>query len=117
MLMQRRVFVKGLKVMAAIGVYDHEHGREQPLVIDAVFDLGLHDIRLLKDTLNYEKVGEIARDLIARGHIKLVETLAEDLAGHLLVLPHVERVELTISKPEALADAETAGVCVVFGRR
>lgn len=116
MITTRRVFVKGLKVMAAIGIYDHEHGRQQPLVIDAVFDLSLHDIGGLKDTLNYEKVGEIARDFIARGHIKLVETLAEDMAGALLALPHVQRVEISIAKPEALTDADQAGVCVVFAR-
>ena len=113
-LSQRRVFVKGLKVMAAIGIYDHEHGRTQPLVIDAIFDLALHDIHGLKDTLNYELVGQIARDFIGRGHIRLVETLAEDIARTLVELPHVERVEVSISKPEALSDADHAGVCVVF---
>ncbi|MDI7776284.1 dihydroneopterin aldolase [Asticcacaulis sp. EMRT-3] len=116
MITTRRVFVRGLKVMAAIGIYDHEHGRQQPLVIDAVFDLSLHAIGGLKDTLNYEKVGEIARDFIARGHIKLVETLAEDMAGALLALPHVQRVEISIAKPEALSDADQAGVCVVYVR-
>ena len=30
-----RVFVRGLVIEAQIGVYDHEHGRGQPLVIDA----------------------------------------------------------------------------------
>ena len=113
-LSQRRIFVKGLKVMAAIGIYDHEHGRTQPLVIDAVFDLSLHDIHGLKDTLNYELVGQIARDFIGRGHIRLVETLAEDMARALIELPHVERVEVSISKPEALSDADHAGVCVAF---
>lgn len=115
-LSQRRVFVKGLKVMAAIGIYDHEHGRTQPLVIDAVFDLDLHDIHGLKDTLNYELVGQIARDFIGRGHIRLVETLAEDMARTLVALPHVARVEVSISKPEALSDADQAGVCVVYTR-
>ncbi len=112
----RRVFVKGLRVEAAIGVYAHEHGRTQPLVIDATFDLTLHDIAELRDTLNYEQVGRIARDFIARGHIILVETLAENMAQTLLELPHVTRVELSISKPEALSDADHAGVCVVFAR-
>ena len=114
MLTRRRVFVKGLKVMAAIGVYDHEHGREQPLVIDAVFDRGWHESRRRKYSRNYEKVGETARAIIAQGHIKLVETLAEDLARGLLDLPHVTRIEVTIHKPEALPDAEAAGVCVVL---
>jgi len=113
-LTSRRVFVKGLRVEAAIGIYDHEHGRTQPLIIDAIFDLDLHDIHGLKDTLNYELVGRIAREFIDRGHIKLVETLAEDMARTLIALPHIRRVEVSVIKPEALSDADQAGVCVVF---
>ncbi len=113
-LISRRIFVKGLRVEAAIGIYDHEHGRTQPLIIDAVFDIDLHAIHSLKDTLNYELVGQIARDFIARGHIKLVETLAEDLAQALVALPHVHRIEVSVIKPEALSDADQAGVCVVY---
>jgi dihydroneopterin aldolase len=112
----RRVFVKGLRVDAAIGVYAHEHGRTQPLIIDAIFDLTLHDIVALDDTLNYENVGEIARSFLARGHITLVETLAEDMARTLLALPYVTRVEVSISKPHALKDAAGAGCCVVYER-
>ena len=115
-LTSRRIFVKGLRVDAAIGVYAHEHGRTQPLIIDAVFDLTLHDISGLKDTLNYEKVGEIARGFLARGHVILVETLAEDMARALVALPHVTRVEVTVSKPHALKDTIGAGVTVVFDR-
>ncbi len=115
-LKSRRVFVRGLRVEAAIGIYDHEHGRTQPLVIDAVLDLDLHAILGLKDTLNYELVGRIARDFIARGHIRLVETLAEDVAQALLDLPHVTRAEVTVDKIEALNDARSAGVCVVFAK-
>ena len=115
-LISRRVFVKGLRVDAAIGVHAHEEGRTQPLVIDAVFDLTLHEIHTLKDTLNYELVGQIARDFIGRGHIRLVETLAEDMARTLVALPHVTRAEITIAKPEALGDAERAGVCVACTR-
>jgi dihydroneopterin aldolase len=115
-LVSRRIFVRGLRVDAAIGVYAHEHGRTQPLIIDAVFDLTLHDITALKDTLNYEKVGDIARAFLAKGHVTLVEALAEDMAKSLLDLPHVTRAEISISKPEALKDAAGAGCTVVFER-
>jgi len=115
-LISRHVFVEGLKVEAAIGIYDYEHGRTQPLIIDADIRIGLHDIRGLKDTLNYEMVGNLARSIIARGHIKLVETLAEELAAAVLDLPHAEEVRIRISKPEALADADRSG-CSVLMRR
>ena len=115
-LVSRRIFVRGLRVDAAIGVYAHEHGRTQPLIIDAIFDLTLHDISVLNDTLNYENVGEITRGFLAKGHVTLVETLAEDIARTLLALPYVTRVEVSISKPEALKDATGAGCCVIYER-
>jgi 7,8-dihydroneopterin aldolase/epimerase/oxygenase len=115
-LKSREIFVKGLRVEAAIGIYDHEHGRTQPLIIDALIRMETHVIQGLKDTVNYEHVGRMARDLIARGHIKLVETLAEELGEALSALPHVTAVEVRISKPEALRDAEAAGVCVRFAQ-
>lgn len=113
-LCSRTIFVQGLMIDAAIGVYDHEHGRTQPLIIDAELSLSLHEIHSLKDTLNYELVGRIARDLVAKGHITLVETLAEALGEALLALPFVYRVVLSLSKPEALGDAKAAGVRVCF---
>ncbi|UDF04092.1 dihydroneopterin aldolase [Asticcacaulis sp. AND118] len=109
----RHVFVEGLKVEAAIGIYDYEHGRTQPLIIDAEIRIGLHAIKGLKDTLNYEMIGNLARELIARGHIKLVETFAEDLAEAVLALPQALEVRIRISKPEALADADRSGCVVV----
>jgi dihydroneopterin aldolase len=111
-MLSRRVFVRGLKIDAAIGIYDHEHGRTQPLIIDALFDMEPNVVLGLKDTVNYELVSEIAREFIARGHIKLVETLAEDMAITMSRLPNVIAVEITIVKPEALSDADQAGVSV-----
>lgn len=115
-LRSREVFVNGLRVDAGIGIYDHEHGRTQPLVIDAVLRIDVHPIRSIKDTADYETVGTLARALIARGHIDLVETLAEELGAALCAQPHVQSVEVRIRKPTALPDAEAAGVRVVFSR-
>jgi dihydroneopterin aldolase len=113
-LISRRVFVKGLRVEAAIGIYDHEHGRTQPLIIDAMFHMEPNVVMSLKDTINYELVGEIAREFIERGHIKLVETLAEDMAIAMARLPNIIGVDITIVKPEALSDADQAGVSVSY---
>jgi len=112
----RLVFVEGLCVDAAIGIYDYEHGRTQPLIIDAEVTLGLEPITGLKDTFNYELFGLRARDIIAAGHIKLVETFAEDLAQAVLNEAGVRRVHIRVSKPEALSDADKAGCAVTFAR-
>ena len=74
------VFVRGLEVEAGIGVYDHEHGRLQRLVIDVTLELEPRPIERLADTIDYETVANAARAIAEAGHVGLVETFAERLA-------------------------------------
>ncbi|MBU7590203.1 MAG: dihydroneopterin aldolase [Sphingopyxis terrae] len=59
------VFVRGLEVEAGIGVYDHEQGRLQRLVIDATLALDPGSVDRLADTVNYETVAAAARAIAA----------------------------------------------------
>lgn len=110
------VFVTGLRVEAGIGVYDHEHGRLQPLVIDVTLDLGPAEVQGLGDTINYETVAASARRIVAEGHVGLVETFAERLALHCLEDTRVRGVTVRVDKPGALEAADGAG-CVLTYRR
>jgi dihydroneopterin aldolase len=106
-----KVFVRGLKVEAEVGVYSHERGKTQPLVIDVELDVAAAGARHLTDTLNYETIRNDARALAASGHIELVEVFAERLAELCLADPRVTRARVRVEKPLALApDAEAAGV-------
>ncbi|HEY1427275.1 MAG TPA: dihydroneopterin aldolase, partial [Caulobacteraceae bacterium] len=69
-----KVFVRGLEVDAAIGVYRHEKGRLQRLVIDVELDVAVTDWSALSETVNYEVIAEKARRVAAEGHRGLVET-------------------------------------------
>ena len=110
------VFVRGLAVQAGIGVYDHEHGRLQSLVIDVTLDLEPHAVERLSDTVNYETVAEAARAIVADGHVGLVETFADRLARACLKDPVVRRARVRIEKPGALAGADAPGCEVVLAR-
>ena len=110
------VFVRGLAVQAGIGVYDHEHGRLQPLIIDVTLELRPAPIERLSDTINYETVAAAARDIAARGHIGLVETFAQTLAAECLGDARVRRVTVRIDKPTALEGARAAGCEIVLAR-
>jgi dihydroneopterin aldolase len=106
-----KVFVHGLKVQAEIGVYRHEIGRVQPLVVDVELDVPTAGAGRLSETLNYETILEAARAIAAGGHIELVETFAERLAQACLADPRVTRARVRVEKPLALApDAVAAGV-------
>ena len=52
----QKVLVRGLKLDAFIGVYDHEKVRAQPLVIDVEVDLAPHRVEGIEGTFNYEAV-------------------------------------------------------------
>lgn len=110
------VFVRGLEVQAGIGIYDHEHGRLQSLVIDVTLELKPAPVESLSDTINYEDVARAAHDIVGGGHIGLVEKFAERLAAACLTDPRVLRVSVRVEKPSALESARAAGCEVVLAR-
>lgn len=112
-----KIFVTGLKVEAEIGVYAHEKGRAQPLVVDVELDVPTAGASRLADTVNYETIGESARAIAAEGHIQLVEDFAERLARACLADGRVMRARVRVEKPLALAPhAAAAGVEITVVR-
>lgn len=110
---RRRVFVRGLVLDAYIGAYEHEQGAAQPVRIDLEIDVrepAEPTGDRLEDVVCYNRLTQGVKAIIAEGHIKLVETLAERIAelaiAHPLVLAAIVRVE----KPNAISEAEAAGV-------
>ena len=112
-----KVFVTGLKVQADIGVYRHEIGRVQPLIVDVELDVPTNASDRLAETLNYEAILAAAQALAASGHIGLVETFAHRLAEACLKDTRVTRARVRIEKPLALEPhAVGAGVEIVLSR-
>jgi len=112
-----KVFVTGLRLEVEIGVYRHERGRTQPLVIDVELDVHTAGAVRLRDTVNYETVANAAREIAAEGHIMLVETFAERLAQACLTDERVTLARVRVEKPLALApQAAGAGVEIILAR-
>lgn len=112
-----KVFVTGLQVQAQIGVYRHEIGRVQPLIVDVELDVPTSASDRLAETVNYEMILQAAQDLAAQGHVDLVETFAHRLADRCLADGRVSRARVRIEKPLALAPhAVGAGVEIVVER-
>ncbi|HEX7885451.1 MAG TPA: dihydroneopterin aldolase [Phenylobacterium sp.] len=117
LLISSKVFVTGVKVQAEIGVYRHEIGRVQPLIVDVELDVPTDASDRLADTFNYEAILEAAQAVAAGGHIALVETFAHRLAQRCLADPRVSRARVRVEKPLALApDAVAAGVDITLAR-
>ena len=95
------VTITGLQVAADIGVYAHEHGRAQPLVVDIVLAIDAPARDALHDTVDYQCVADDAHALAA-GRTALIETYAMRLAERCIAYPGVQRADVQVSKPGAL---------------
>lgn len=112
----RRVFVRGLELQARLGVHAHEKAAPQRILVHV--DLAVREGEegvgpdRLSRVVDYEAVVVQVREVIARGHVLLVETLAETIAEWVLRDRRVAEVEVTIEKPDAFPDVASVGVTV-----
>jgi dihydroneopterin aldolase len=112
---ESQVFVRGLTVRVDIGALASERNGPQDVRITVAITAPTitdHDDRLER-IVPYHPVVEKVNRIISRGHINLVETLAQDIARSVLEDRRILKVEVTIEKTEIFANAESAGVTVV----
>ncbi|WP_371186507.1 dihydroneopterin aldolase [Thalassotalea maritima] len=114
------VFIEGLRIETTIGYYDWEKQIKQPLIFD--LQMGC-DIRAaaagdeLAKTLDYAVISsEIERFANAKV-VDLLETLAENLAQHLMQTYAIDWLRLKINKPDAVANATGVGVIIERGQK
>jgi 7,8-dihydroneopterin aldolase/epimerase/oxygenase len=109
----RRVFVHDLEIVASIGVFEHEKRYEQRVLISA--DLWVRDdydgvSDRLADVLDYGKVMDDIITLAQSEHVNLNETLAERIAQKCLADRRVERVRVSIAKPDVTRSCKSVGI-------
>jgi dihydroneopterin aldolase len=108
----RHVFIRNLELPAHIGVYRHEEGRTQPVRINV--DLATEDLAdagdMLENVVDYAVIEKRIRAIIAEGHVRLAETLAERIAAGCLEDPRVRTVRVRVEKLHALTGAESVGI-------
>lgn len=117
---RRKVFLRNLVLDAHIGAYDSEQGVTQPVHIHLEADVAEPSAPIadrLEDVVCYNKLTQGIKAILAEGHIKLVETLAERIAELALSHSMVEAVTVRVEKPQAIAEAEAAGVEIIRTKR
>jgi len=96
-----RIFVHDYVLDVEIGVHHHEKGVTQRVRFSVDADI-IPSADTLEDdierTFDYDVIVNGIKSIIARGHINLVETLAEEVALLCLEHPRVARVTVSIEK-------------------
>lgn len=110
----RHVFVRNLVLNAFVGIYKREREARQPVRINV--DLAVQDpgpgaySDQLADVVCYEDVVTHIRHIIERGHVNLIETLADRIAERCLENDRVYGARVRVEKLEALDDVESVGI-------
>ena len=96
-----RVFMHDLVLDVEIGVYTNEKGVTQRVRFSVDVDLKPATVALEDDigrAFDYDTIIKGIKSIIARGHINLVETLAEEVARQCLAHPRAASVTVRIEK-------------------
>jgi 7,8-dihydroneopterin aldolase/epimerase/oxygenase len=108
------IHIEQLDVLTRIGVPEEERTNPQKLTVSISFwpykqtgDVADH----IEQAVNYSTVAEETKNFVRDQSVRLVETLAERLASHLLKTFPIQKVTIELRK-FALQDAEYVSVTV-----
>ncbi len=111
----RHVFVRDLVLECSIGVHQFEREATQRVRIN--LDLAVREADIsgqldddLANVVCYEELTKGVRAIVARDHVNLVETLAEDVATMCLSDMRVRSARIRVEKLDILEDALSVGV-------
>ncbi|PYI49574.1 MAG: dihydroneopterin aldolase [Verrucomicrobia bacterium] len=95
------IHIEQLEVSSVIGVSEHERKTPQRLTINISFwpRRETHDMAdKIGQTINYVLVAEETQRFVHAQAVNLIETLAEQLAGHLLKNFPIQKITVEIRK-------------------
>ncbi len=109
------IFIRDLRLKGKHGVSDAERGREQEFVFDISIDFDTRPSVAsddLDDTVDYDYFRNAATLAVQRSSFHLLEKLADEVAGKILLDKRIKQVSVTVRKTEMYADC-TPGVTIV----
>ena len=116
----RRLFLRDYAVNINIGVHDFEKQGEQRVLfnVDLYVPLALSTPKddRLDEVVDYDFIRRSIVERVARGHIHLQETLADDVLRLMLAHPNVRAARVATEKPDVYPDCDAVG-CEVFGMK
>ncbi|GKT12572.1 MAG: 7,8-dihydroneopterin aldolase/epimerase/oxygenase [Thiomicrorhabdus sp.] len=115
------IFIQGLKTQAIIGIYDWERESRQPLIFDIEMSLPIGSAASsddISDTVDYKQVSDEVIELVETSRYELLESLIEEICQYILNRHQaVQKIQLKVSKPQAVAETDTVGLIITRHRQ
>lgn len=103
-----KVRIEAIETQAVIGVYEFEHDAPQPLTLDLELTMDFTRAFIsddLRDALDYDAITQRVRAFCEASRYQLIEALAGGIITLLLEHYPVDKVAVTVRKPQALKNA------------
>jgi dihydroneopterin aldolase len=114
-----RIDLTGIEVWARHGVLPEEKDKDQLFVVDLEVHFDTTQAARsdhITDTIDYGALAQSVHDLVASESHNLIETVAGRVAGRVLEDQRVERVIVTVHKPQAPISVAFGDVSVTVDR-
>jgi 7,8-dihydroneopterin aldolase/epimerase/oxygenase len=114
-----KIFIRGLKTEAIIGIFDWERQIKQTVILDIEMSTDVRKAARsdsIEDTMNYKKVAKRVLTFVEDSAFHLVETLAERTAMLILDEFAVAEVRIALSKPGAVRSSRDVGIILERGQ-
>ncbi len=108
-----RIVIRDLRIRCVVGVLPRERTTPQDLLVSLEVGADLAPAARsgsLEHTLDYAELARQTRELVVAGRFRLLETMAEEVARHVLRQPRARAVRVTVRKPAAVPEARDVGV-------
>lgn len=110
-----KVFLSDLRVKTTIGIFDWERQLRQTVSIDLEMACDVRKAAAsdqIEDALDYKKVAKRVIAFVEESEFRLVETLAERIAGLVTGEFGVSWVKVTLNKQGAIRGAKGVGIVI-----
>ncbi|MFB6290990.1 MAG: dihydroneopterin aldolase [Candidatus Bipolaricaulia bacterium] len=111
-----KIKINDLSIRTIIGTEGYEREDEQEVIVNLtlfVEDIKAGDTDELRDTVDYSKLKNEIYGTVKDSEFKLIESLAEEIAGIALDYVGVARTKVSVQKPSALRFTRSAEVEIV----
>jgi dihydroneopterin aldolase len=108
-----RIHIEQLEIHARVGVADSERAQPQRLILNVTLwpnKAGPRDD--IADTVNYSEIALSLKQFVGQCDYRLIETLAEETAGHLLARFPLRKAVVEVRK-FVLPDADHVSVTAI----
>jgi len=113
------IFLRELKIITLIGIYEREKRVPQTLQLD--LEIALPNSRAcqsddINDELDYAQVAQHIQSVLSEGHFSLLEALAEHIAQIILKDFNAPWVKVSVAKLQAIRNCKQVGICIERGQ-